>query len=819
MRAHSRARARAFVFAAGLALATAAPAVAQVPAGAGAGAADQAGVEVHPGVPVDPADYGPGVIETMEEALARDRARSADLPSDPGGRNGMPGSWAVPSRQALSAPRSGELNAHNKWGDLRMGIGFPDVVDLHGVWIGGQADVGVWPPALRAIGYRDGIVTRVTEWFTDIGPRPEWFGIDLRRIDRVVLEARPAIQGSAFYTIDDLAYTRFEDGSRKLVVIDFEDCDPRQKLSGSGYAGLTWEVGDGPYEQGVHAPRVPEAPEPDSQESNGGGGGFLGGGGTLPTLLSDFEAIKKGDHGSSTYPPDTCGAVGPDHYVEVINRVFAVYDKNTGVKLIGMNSQSFLPGSNGDPRVAYDEHSGRFFVMITDFDNQIFLAVSTSSDATGSWFKTNWSFSGCWPDYPTLGVDADGVYVGAYMVGCGSMTLWAVDKAPLVAPSPSLGTVTTFSNLSYEKALQPCVTYGDPGGCYVVSVNSTSNIRVRRVNPPLTNPTLVTLGYVNVGSHSDPPNAPALGSSTPLNTVDDRLMNAVYRDGSIWTAHTVNQSGKAACRWYQLDPSPLGLIQQGTVTDPVFYYFFPGIAVNASGDVVMGFTGSHSGVYAGAYYTGRLTGDTAGEMAIPALFRAGQAAQNNIDGYGRNRWGDYSLSFADPDGERLWMIQEYGHATNIWGTHVAEVKFDGPGCPDPYTYCVASPNSVGPGMTVGYSGSGSVAQQDLTLFATAGPPNQFGLFFYGMYQDNVPFGEGVLCVDGGVLGIFRFGVTQLDVFGDAAYVVDWNAPPVGSGPGQWVDGDQWNVQFWYRDPSGGPAGFNTTDALSLYLCP
>ena len=396
--------------------------------------------------------------------------------------------------------------------------------------------------------------------------------------------------------------------------------------------------------------------------------------------------------------------------------------------------------------------------MITDFDNQIFLAVSTSSNAMGSWFKTNFSFGGCWPDYPTLGVDANGIYVSAYMVGCSNMTLWAIDKAPLVAANPSLGTVTTFSNLSYEKAIQPCMTYGDPGGCYVVSVSGSSNIRVRRVNPPLTHPTLVTLGFINVGSHANPPNAPALGSGTPLNTIDDRLMNAVYRDGSIWTAHTVSSGGKATCRWYELGVSPLSMIQKGTVSDSTFYWFFPGISVNSNGDVVMGFSGSHSGVYAGAYYTGRLSTDPDDEMALPALFRAGQASQNNIDSFGRNRWGDYSLTTADPDGVRMWTIQEYAHSTNTWGTHVAEVSFDG--CQDPVNYCATSSNSNGNGAVMSYDGSGSISEANLTLEAIGGIPNQFGIFFYGQDQKLEFFGEGLLCVDGGSLGIFRFDVVQ-----------------------------------------------------------
>ncbi|MDP6762278.1 MAG: hypothetical protein QF860_05390 [Planctomycetota bacterium] len=783
-----------------------------------------ADVEVHPGERLDPATHGEGVIESMEEAIARDLARPADAPTDPKARKGMPGVWSVPTRGATTAPRSGSKNIVNKWGDLRMGIEFRVPVDLHGVWVGGQIDEGVWPPALRVIGYRDGVETGVTEWFTEIGRAPAWMPIDLLRVDRIVFEARAALKDAAFYTLDDLAFTRTTDGKRELVVIDFEDLAYRAKLTGSGYQGLVWEEGDGPYERGVHAPVQQRRDEAQEQASDapGAGGGWLGGSGTLPGLLSDFVGIRRNEHGSTTYPPDTCGAVGPDHFVEVINRVFAVYDKSTGSKLTGMYLGSFLPGSNGDPRVHYDEDSGRWIVMVTDFDDQIFLAVSLSSNAMGSWFKTSFTISSsCWPDYPTLGVDENGIYVAAYMVGCSNMTLWAVDKAPLIAPSPSLGTVTAFNGLSFEGAAQPCLTYGSAPGAYIVSTNSSNRIRVRRVNPPLTGPSLVTLGYVNVGNHSDPPNAPALGSSTPLNTVDDRLMNAVYRDGSIWTAHTVNQSGRAACRWYEISPTSLSLVQSGTVSDGTYHYFFPGIAVNASGEVVLGCSGSHAGVYAGAFYTGRVPGDPSGEMAVPVEFRAGQAAQNNIDSYGRNRWGDYSLSSADPDGSRLWTIQEYAHGTNIWGTHVAEVSFGSPGGPcTPTNVCSTSPNSAGGGMTLTYSGSPSVGGADFTLMGFGGPANQLGIFYYGPEQVSIPFGNGVRCIGAGFLGIYRLPVVSLDVFGDVEYQLDWDVPPIGgSGNGQWIDGDTWYVQFWYRDPAAGGANFNFSDALEVEVCP
>ena len=48
-----------------------------------------------------------------------------------------------------------------------------------------------------------------------------------------------------------------------------------------------------------------------------------------------------------------------------------------------------------------------------------------------------------------------------------------------------------------------------------------------------------------------------MGSGTPLDSVGSRLMNAVYRNGSIWTAHCVSVGGRAAARWYEVNTGTL----------------------------------------------------------------------------------------------------------------------------------------------------------------------------------------------------------------------------------------------------------------------
>jgi hypothetical protein len=83
----------------------------------------------------------------------------------------------------------------------------------------------------------------------------------------------------------------------------------------------------------------------------------------------------------------------------------------------------------------------------------------------------------------------------------------------------------------------------------------------------------------------------------------------------------------------------------------------------------------------------------------------------------------------------------------------------------------------------------------------------------GSNQVNLAFGNGRQCVGG---QITRYPLLFTDGSGNASYTVNNTAPPA---LGKVVEGSTWNWQFWYRDPMGGGAAFNTSDALSVTFCP
>lgn len=134
-------------------------------------------------------------------------------------------------------------------------------------------------------------------------------------------------------------------------------------------------------------------------------------------------------------------------------------------------------------------------------------------------------------------------------------------------------------------------------------------------------------------------------------------------------------------------------------------------------------------------------------------------------------------------------------------------------CPTPSTYCQTAPNTAGPGALIGWSGSTSWTANNLTLSATGAPTNQNGIFYFGPNQIQQPFGEGFRCVGGGV---FRLGVVNSGAGGVFTRTLDYLNLP---GTGSIESGDTWNFQCWYRDPSGGPSGFNLSNGLNVKFCP
>jgi len=137
---------------------------------------------------------------------------------------------------------------------------------------------------------------------------------------------------------------------------------------------------------------------------------------TVPTTdLLNFDGIDDAHSFCNCAPPDTNGAVGATQYVQWVNAAFAIYNKTPGALISGPTAGNALwsgfsgrcAGSNsGDPIAQYDKVAGRWVMMQPVFSSpfKMCFAVSTTSDATGTYNRYEFDFGSAFPDYPKLGV-------------------------------------------------------------------------------------------------------------------------------------------------------------------------------------------------------------------------------------------------------------------------------------------------------------------------------------------------------------------------------------------------------------------------------
>jgi hypothetical protein len=126
-------------------------------------------------------------------------------------------------------------------------------------------------------------------------------------------------------------------------------------------------------------------------------------------------------------------------------------------------------------------------------------------------------------------------------------------------------------------------------------------------------------------------------------------------------------------------------------------------------------------------------------------------------------------------------------------------------------YCATLPNSTGAAAAISASGQAWLALEDLVTFA-APVPAQVGIFFHGAMTQQVPFGNGTLCVGG---GIQRSGAV-LPVGQTASWA--WDGASALSDLAPFV-GQTRHFQYWFRDTAAGGANFNTSNAISIEVVP
>ena len=123
---------------------------------------------------------------------------------------------------------------------------------------------------------------------------------------------------------------------------------------------------------------------------------------TIPSPLVNFEGISNTDNfnlfGFRVNPPDPVGDVGPNHYVEMVNLAYAVYDKQGNLLLGPLDTGTLWSGfavadctdPSGDPIVVYDQFADRWLLSQFTTAGPAYydcVAISQTGDPTGAYYR------------------------------------------------------------------------------------------------------------------------------------------------------------------------------------------------------------------------------------------------------------------------------------------------------------------------------------------------------------------------------------------------------------------------------------------------
>jgi hypothetical protein len=491
--------------------------------------------------------------------------------------------------------------------------------------------------------------------------------------------------------------------------------------------GLTRAPQGGPRPEGMHfLPAVADRAQYEAAKNATGGGaqGLLGPFSTLfrrpgfargprdlapadqpapqapPSLTGGCEGVDNVTAGPF-FPPDTHGAMGPDHFVEITNSHIDIYARAPGCPKIGSASLngffSYEAEFLFDPRVLYDATFGRWVIYAEAFPESnttqlIFIAASATSDPLGLFFPhalTANIFGNDFWDFGQVGFDHDAIIITANIFKLVSANPLNVDgfkdnrwylipKHELYA-GLQFGFVFFFNFGTGFGTISPPIVQDRNPISYLYASPAPNNFLFQlglrdsaRVFPT------ITFTAVPVPFYTFPSNIRQPGSSFELDSSDARFVNMGTQIGnSAFQVHTVDFFGFPTPRWYQINTATSSLVQSGS-------FFASGtsndwnasITANFLGDVFVTWSSTDvfgrggGGLNAQVRVSGRNVGDPAGVIG------PGTAEFTSPVAYQNFRWGDYSAVTLDPRNFRqAWAVNEKINTPTIWGSRIVNFGY------------------------------------------------------------------------------------------------------------------------------------------------
>ncbi len=432
-----------------------------------------------------------------------------------------------------------------------------------------------------------------------------------------------------------------------------------------------------------------------------------------PTAGTFFQGLGNGFSGPAgtmsvnAIPPDDNGAVGPNHYVQVVNESLAVFSKSGTVLYGPVPTNTLWSGfgggcqgnDDGDATVAYDRLSNRWVISQFSVSTTPYLmcvAVSTGADPTGSYYRYSFSYGTMFPDYPKLAVWPDAYYVTLVQFAGGSSyagpEVCAYDRAKMLTGQAATQQCFSPSSPTSYGPMLPSDVDGatpPPTGAPNYLLEAGSNVLhlwkfhvdwSTPANSSLSGPTSISVASYTPACAPSDTCVPQSGTSMRLDALGDRLMyRLAYRNfgdhESLVAAHSVAAGSSVGMRWYEIrDPGGAPTVyQQGTYAPDSAYRWMGSVAMNQGGDIALGYSVSSSSMFPSIRYTGRLAGDPLGQMTQGegTLF-AGTGSQTTY-----SRWGDYTSMSVDPSDDcTFWYTNQYIPSNGVfnWRTRIGSFR-------------------------------------------------------------------------------------------------------------------------------------------------
>ncbi len=427
---------------------------------------------------------------------------------------------------------------------------------------------------------------------------------------------------------------------------------------------------------------------------------------SAPAPMLNFAGIGAG----GSVPPDTNGDVGPNHYVQMVNTSFAIYNKS-GVLLAGPTAINALwtgqgnaceANNDGDPIVVYDSLADRWLLSQFAVPNPYYIciAISQTSNPMGAYYLYQFSMAE-FPDYFKFGVWPDAYYMSSNE---SSAAAYAFDRNNMLAGAAA--TYQRFSNSGNfmlpsdidgptpPPAGSPNYFYTMMDSAFWGGANDRLEIWEFHVDWITPANSTFTLGDTLLVTPFDYTVCGFFVLACIAQPAPGQLIDAVsewpmwrfaYRNfGTHQTlvgnfAVDVDNTNHAGIRWFELRNAGAGwgLFQEGTHAPDGHSRFMGSIAMDRDGNIALGYSVSSATLNPSIRYTTHLITDTLGTLQPEATLITGGGVQTG----GFNRWGDYSAMSVDPADEcTFWYTNEYYAVTSAagWATRIGTFKI--PSC-------------------------------------------------------------------------------------------------------------------------------------------